>query len=353
MSFNRVKLSNEVVELRAKTLGGAPLVEMLIRGKTIAKSLRNQEMIRWIESETNTTEGTYYTVNNRTRGEMNKLAPYRAVRAKHSFPPFSDIDSYQFPKIRGLCNFFLNQRPPYFCTTPVGILEENQESGVEVSLPNEYRERILAGADGQNKSIVNFVFSYSSLIIPPDSIRGILDGVKGKLVDYLDKIIQDRPMNIIDVFYQSMDHLYNDVKKLYPDIIGEFETIHTNIVQNKPESFSNVASACRRILKKFADAESPPKKEATPNGHELTEGHEKNRIIEWIKVKITGTTQTELVSAHLELLAKYINSVYGLASKGDKNPITKYEAELCSIHTYFIIAELIRIKQSATHLTAE
>jgi hypothetical protein len=107
------------------------------------------------------------------------------------------------------------------------------------------------------------------------------------------------------------------------------------------------SAACRRVLKKFADTEYPSSTGTTLNGHPLADDKSKNRILEWVKETTKGTSQAGLVSAHIDLLSKYLDSLYSLASKGDKNPITRYEAELCSIHTYFMMAELIRIKLSS------
>jgi hypothetical protein len=354
--MNRIELYSRVHRLRAKTCSGGSLTEILLRLKEIALSLDDKDTLVWIDYEMHSTEPFYYPIKSALESRDLKISEDVRTQYKNTIEFIGKDLSHRFvlptfkfrmPKYVNRSNVvplseleiaYSKMRIPYYCSSPINVLEESREDGMIVQFPHDEMDKFFNDVSDERfrAYAVNL-----DLYISPNDIKSILGGVRYKLVDYFDKILRDQPLNLIDVFYQSMEHAYDDVRKIFPRMVGEFEMIHLNIVQDKPENYSVVASACRRILKRFIDAERPPRKrEVSPDNHKLAEGFELNRIKEYIEEKIVGTSEEKLLERHFD----YLKEIYGLASKGDKKSITRHEAELCSIHTFLFLTEMIRLR---------
>ena len=147
-----------------------------------------------------------------------------------------------------------------------------------------------------------------------------------------------------------IETIFEDTKKLVdsklieicPDAIDKFTTAYDRIKETNPESWAQAVTTCRRILKDFADTVYPPK-ETLVEGRKVGEEEYINRLWAFASENIESDTNKELIQSEINYMGGRIDSLYHLANKGTHSDISKDEAEMAIIRTYFLIGDLIKL----------
>jgi len=104
------------------------------------------------------------------------------------------------------------------------------------------------------------------------------------------------------------------------------------------EDLSQAAVTCRRILKLFADAVYPPKKELV-DGREVGKEQYRNRLWAYIKENISGK-QGDLLLVELEDIGKRVDKLDELANKGTHANISKNEVQRLILGEIILLHDL-------------
>jgi hypothetical protein len=140
-----------------------------------------------------------------------------------------------------------------------------------------------------------------------------------------------------------------------PDVLNQFNVAFRRLreaADHGPESpadeeLSQSVTSCRRILKAVVDLVQPadPDWPATEDGHPLTEEHYKNRLVEFLKTRVSSATFRSALTKSGETLFERFTAVDSLSSKGVHAQVAFEEAEYCALHTYLLVGEILLIGQ--------
>lgn len=139
-----------------------------------------------------------------------------------------------------------------------------------------------------------------------------------------------------------------------PDLVGQFTAVHRRLrdaAAGNPgatvtEEFSQALTTCRRIFKAVVDHVLPPEATPAPGGHVLNDAAYKNRLFEYLKRSVSSDSEREVIEAMCNGLFERFAGFDRLASKAVHASVAREMAELCSISTYILCGEIIRIYES-------
>lgn len=132
------------------------------------------------------------------------------------------------------------------------------------------------------------------------------------------------------------------ITKLSNEINTEIQSISSNLNSEDTEKLSKVALSCRRILKLLADIVYPPNKtpllDTEGNEHSIKDDAFMNRLLAFLE----ENKSDKLTKNEIKYLAPIFDELREFSGKGVHSEIYKFEAEKIFIHTYLIIAEVLR-----------
>jgi hypothetical protein len=189
-------------------------------------------------------------------------------------------------------------------------------------------------------------YPVSYAILSSNSINKIMYGIRNRINEFLDKVILELefgeiPEQIFETLRREVD---NKMIKTCPDAIDKLTHVYENLNNEHPESYSNIASSCRRIIQDVADIIFPPKKDSIIiNGKKvkLDKNSYINRIHEGLKEKIKSKTTNDFNKDMLDYVINFLHSINSYASKGDHSNITKLDSIRCVIYTYLLLGDIL------------
>jgi hypothetical protein len=130
-----------------------------------------------------------------------------------------------------------------------------------------------------------------------------------------------------------------------PELLEQFNAVYRRLrdaaasLSTAPvhEDLSHAVTTCRRILKAVVDHVSPS------DGRGATEDRYRIRLKEYVQRVIDSGTVKELTIAGVEGLYDRFATVDKLSNKGVHAQLALEEAELCAIHTYIVVGEVLRM----------
>lgn len=116
------------------------------------------------------------------------------------------------------------------------------------------------------------------------------------------------------------------------------------------EELSQALASCRRILKTVVDYVQPvdPDHRVSDDGHELTDAHYKNRLVEFLKERVASESFRGALGRHAESLFQRFTAVDDLASKGVHASVAVVEADFCALATYTLAGEVLTVMELDT-----
>lgn len=125
------------------------------------------------------------------------------------------------------------------------------------------------------------------------------------------------------------------------------------VKENTPETRAQALLSCRRLFKYLADVFYPPISQpvtgADGKTRDLSEEKYISRLWQFITDKTQITTSVELIQVSLNDLGNRLDHIYEFTNKWVHADVKEFEMNLCSIQTYLLTGDLLRIldKQSA------
>ena len=116
------------------------------------------------------------------------------------------------------------------------------------------------------------------------------------------------------------------------------------------EELSQALASCRRILKTVVDYVQPvdPDHRVSDDGHELTDAHYKNRLVEFLKERVASESFRGALGRHAESLFQRFTAVDDLASKGVHASVAVVEADFYALATYTLAGEVLTVMELDT-----
>jgi hypothetical protein len=154
-------------------------------------------------------------------------------------------------------------------------------------------------------------------------------------------------------FQSGVDRIIGEIA---PDILAKFNSVfrrmrdaaRSGAAVDASEELSQAVMSCRRMLKSVADLVYPATSEVSDQGNPLDDDKYRNRIKEFTKGVTSSRSTREVDLATLDGLYDRFVALDGVANKGVHADIALAEAELCSIQTYIVAGELLRLYRSST-----
>jgi hypothetical protein len=328
---DRISRREEALKL-AKKLRDSLLDEeknlstLLLGCKTVCRYLGNLDENIWIENELNGYDVTQFSSY---AEQEQKLPEHRKIN---------------------LLYFYTNNNPV------VGLSVEDAEQLCLSKIPNPVTDietsDILTFTSGRGIEVMNYFCSQNGL--PPvykavayeNSIHTVIVAIKNVISEFLDKIILEIEYGGIPegIFENIRKQVDEKMVLLCPDAINKLKVTYENVSTGATsESWSHVASSCRRILKDVADAIFPPQSQPiTIDGkeHSVDDRAYLNRIRAGLK-KSEDNTTNDFTMSMFSYVDGFLKNIQAYASKGDHSVFSKTDASRCVVYTYMVLGDIL------------
>jgi hypothetical protein len=315
-------------DLRVKIQDDQIKISTLLMGcKTVCRYLGNLEENTWIEQELN-------------GYDISKFKKF--VEQEKSLPDYREVS----------CIYYGQFNEPLIFSD-----SKTRETFSTFKLPNAITEletvKDLVIASGPLLDGTNKLLSESGgylvvkAIVTNNHIHAVLAGIKNRIYEFLDE-------TILGLEYGGIPELiFEDVRKevdskmvsLCPDAINKLQVAYENASSANPESWSHVASSCRRIINDVADTIFPAQPQPVKvDGKEYSVTDDKfiNRIIVGLKSKSTSKRTFEFNQSMIEYVQAFLRNIQSYSSKGDHSAFTKPDASRCVVYTYLLLGDILK-----------
>ena len=310
-------------ELKSSLSFGDSISNLLLGCQTVCRYMDISDKNMWIEYELN----GYNHLENMQSNEIKKIIPnYRLASFKF----------YIRDNLPVIMNNIVAQR---FSIQPVLAGVGEFENSIEFTILTS-----------------NFIDEYNNLFKPRyfvnkatlsfNSIIKIKNGIRSRINEFLDKVILELEFGEIpeQIFETIRNEVDSKMIEICPNVIDKLIVIYENLRNGNSESFSHVASSCRRIIKDVADVIFPAKNEPIIISGQKVKVDEKsyiNRIHEGLKEKTKSKTTNEFNKDMLNYVMAFLRSINSYASMGDHSNFTKLDAIRCVIYTYLLLGDIL------------
>jgi DNA uptake protein ComE-like DNA-binding protein len=148
----------------------------------------------------------------------------------------------------------------------------------------------------------------------------------------------DTPQSSFDVLKGAVDDKLLDIA---PEQSEQLMLAFRAVTDDKPESWSQALTSCRRLIKGLADTLKPVTSKETVGGRPLTSEQYINRLWAFMDEAIESDANRELAKAHVDLLGSYLERTDKITSKGVHAKLGRIEAVKAVFHTYLMIADIL------------
>jgi len=97
-------------------------------------------------------------------------------------------------------------------------------------------------------------------VVSDNYIQAVLQGIRKRISEFLDKLILELEYGDIpdQIFENIRKQVDSEMVSICPDAINKLQVTYENVISGtSSESWSHVASTCRRIIKDVADVLFP------------------------------------------------------------------------------------------------
>lgn len=329
MSGTRSRRENALAiakDLRLKVQDDERKISTLLMGcRTICRYLDNLEENLWIEQELN----GYDTSKFKNLGEQDKALPdYRSVT----------------------CVYY-NQfhQPLVFPKYEIGQMLSTFKIPNAITELETVKNLVITGSgllEGVNRLNRKSPYPIVEAVVTDNATHAVLAGVRNRIYEFLDKIILELEYGEIPetVFEDIRREVDSKMVDLCPNAINKLQVAYENASRANPESWSHVASSCRRIIHDVADTIFLPQQEPIKlNGKEYAVDDSKsiNRIYAGLKLKSTSDTTLKFNLAMIEYVFSFLRNIQSYSSKGDHSTFNKTDAARCVVYTYMLLGDIL------------
>jgi hypothetical protein len=193
----------------------------------------------------------------------------------------------------------------------------------------------------------NNLFPVFKAVVHDNYIHAILFAIRKRIAQFLDEIILELEYGDISdqIFENVRKQVDSEMVSICPDAINKLQVTYENVISGtSSESWSHVASTCRRIIKDVADVLFPAQsKPISFEGKEyrVDDGAYINRILTGIKEKSGSGTTFEFTKSMFDYVDAFLRNIQKYASKGDHSKFTKIDASRCLVYTYLLLGDIL------------
>lgn len=185
----------------------------------------------------------------------------------------------------------------------------------------------------------------------------MLARVRQRVADYLGQV--ERLILLgqasTDVWERNRDFVDRRLSEIAPLALEQFAAAYRRRAEGDPEARSHALASCRRVLKTLADAVYP----ATDVAERGIDGVERKmsddkfigRLCQFATERGRGKASRSLLATQIGELARKLDALNSLASKGVHASVTQIEVDQCLIHTYLIAGDILRIEADVRPLS--
>jgi hypothetical protein len=180
-------------------------------------------------------------------------------------------------------------------------------------------------------------------------LQGCLASLKSALHNYATDIYLAIELGDLaqDIFEEAREDVDTFVRANCPKAAEQLVAISERLRENMSESRSSALTSCRRLLMTVADslfpAQSEPWKDSKGKLRSVGTEEYKNRLLAYIDTRISSDSSLAILRAEIEHLAARLDAVYEKSCKGVHAEISGEEARLAVIQTYLFIGEIARL----------
>ena len=166
--------------------------------------------------------------------------------------------------------------------------------------------------------------------------------LRGTIQEWLSNlVIRLRYGTIVDTVLQQTKQRFDQfLSKHAPEVGRKLASAYGRADSGESEEWSQALTSCRRALKALADAIYPAT-EDKPAGHDLSEESYKNRLLQFVSENLPSESQGALINAEVESVARRVDALNELASKGVHSDVEWRDVELTVVHTYLVAGEIL------------
>ena len=323
-------------EIRYELFKGEKSVSSMLLGcKTICRYLGISEENQWIDDEL---DG--YTKKWKTQGELyDNIPEYRKTKLLF-FVGTKTVSPLSYDRLEPFAKYAISE--------PISEVEAFTDNYVVTgsATMDALNDYIFKHVVGENP------YQFEQLRVKKaevstTAIRGVIEAIKRKIGQFVDEIILELEYGKIpeEIFEQVRKEVDHKLTQICPSAVEKLTVSHEALALSKnPETYSQIASTCRRIIKDVADVLYPPSdKPIEVDGRKIDvgESHYKNRILTAISSEIKSKNEKSFITSMFDYVDSFLSSINDYASKGDHSEFNKTDATRCVIYTYLLLGDIL------------
>jgi hypothetical protein len=157
-----------------------------------------------------------------------------------------------------------------------------------------------------------------------------------------------------DIFERNRDYVDRQLGVVSSAALEQITAAYERAQNGDDEARSHALLSCRRALKSLADALCPASDDLVTDEdgreHQLTDDKWQNRLTEFVKGKLRGSSG-ELMQSQLDDLARRFRGLNDAGSRGVHADVTEFELNQMVIQTYLTLGDLLRLHADESGLT--
>lgn len=190
-------------------------------------------------------------------------------------------------------------------------------------------------------------------------IRKIVEAVRQRVYQFLvdtEHALVYGQVNA-DIFERNRRYVDERLLVIAPDVLEKFAAAYRRLAEDDTEARSQALTSCRRILKSLADQLYPathlPALGSDGKEHKVTDERFIARLRQYAYEQVGGRSAGKVVLAEVERLGVLLDRLNSLDSKGVHDDVSQAEVEQCTIQTYLVVGDLLRLSDKRSAVLTE
>jgi hypothetical protein len=182
--------------------------------------------------------------------------------------------------------------------------------------------------------------------------KKVLERIRRKVIDFLtmSEVKLWLAAEAESVFVGPNVTMMNWLASNAPSGLEQLKAAHLRLEEGGLEARTHALTSLRRLIKTVADFLYPPTSESVQCSdgkvRSLGEDQYLNRLREFAATRINSKTSKRLVYCAFEDLDRRLDLAHDLACKGVHAEVTEFEVRLCFMQTYFLLGEMLALKEN-------
>jgi hypothetical protein len=187
--------------------------------------------------------------------------------------------------------------------------------------------------------------SVTSAEIPAFALKGIVEAVRNKTLEFANSIILELEYSDIpaDIFEENRKFVDSKLIEICPSAVKKLTKTYRDIFSGSSSlDWSQIAFACRDILQDLTDSIYKP--DYLPEGEKPpTRAQTIKKLAFTLQARMpkTADSERELTVAQINYFDK-LNNLIQKHTHPEKHEVGKEDAERCVIYTYLIIGDILK-----------